>query len=201
MSGIRDQIRILAALAATAFPSVAQAHPHVWIETRGAFDFDRNKLVAVDVDWLFDEMFSAQLIEDFDHGKKGKFDAADIAELQQQVLPGYADFGYYTHVRVDGKEQKIARTGNFAASLEKDQVRFRFTAYLPAPVDPIAHKVETGFYDETFFVDLAFTPHDPISFNGIASGVCTDTIVPDPAHKIYFGQVTPEAVKIACKKS
>jgi ABC-type uncharacterized transport system substrate-binding protein len=182
-------------------PAIAQAHPHVWIETKGAFDFDQGKLVAVDVDWLFDEMFSAQLIEDFDKGKKGKFDASDIADLQQQVLPGYADFGYYTHLRVDGTEQKIARTGNFTAAIEKDQVHFHFTAYMPVPIDPVAHKVEAGFYDETFFVDLAFTPHNPITFNGIAPGLCGDTIVPDPNHKIYFGQVTPEAVKLTCKKA
>ena len=198
MSGIRSQIIALALLAVIC-PAAAWAHPHVWIETRAAFDFDHAKLVAVDVDWLFDEMFSAQLIEDFDKGKKGHFDAADIAELQSQVLPGYADFGYYTHVRLDGKEQKIARTGNFQASLENGQVRFRFTAYLPSPLDPAAHKVDAGFYDETFFVDLAFTPHDPIGFNGIAPGLCTDSIAPDPGHKIYFGQVTPEAVKLTCK--
>jgi tRNA threonylcarbamoyladenosine biosynthesis protein TsaE len=196
MSGIRSQIAAVITLI-WLIPAGASAHPHVWIETHAAFDFDHNQLVAVDLDWLFDDMFSAQLIEDFDHGKKGSFDAADQAELEKQVLPGYADFAYYTHVRVDGKEVKIARTGNFHATLENGQVRFRYTAFLPQPVDPAKHRIDAGFYDETFFVDLGFSAHDPITFKGTTA--CTDTVAPDPAHKIYFGQVTPEIVKVTCK--
>ena len=194
MSGIRSQICLLAALL---LPAPAEAHPHVWIETHAVFDVEQGKLTAIDLDWLFDDIFSAQLIEDFDHGHKGSFDARDTADLNSQVLPGYADFGYFTHVRIDGREVKITKVGNFQPTLEKGQVRFRFTAYLPEPVDPRHHKVEAGFYDETFFCDLGFSAHDPMTAKG--DPACSVTIAEDPAHKIYFGQVVPEKVVMTCK--
>jgi ABC-type uncharacterized transport system substrate-binding protein len=190
-------MRFLLIIILLLIPLRASAHPHVWIETRANFVFDQGKLIGVDLDWLFDEMFSAAMIEDFDHGHKGHFDTKDVADLQQQVLPGYADFAYYTHIRVDGQEVKIAKTANFAPSLEKGQVRFKFRALLPEPVDPAKHKLEAGLYDETFFVDLGLAADNPIGFTG--TDKCVATILPDPAHKIYFGQVVPEVIKIACK--
>jgi tRNA threonylcarbamoyladenosine biosynthesis protein TsaE len=186
---------------AITFAVPANAHPHVWIETKAAFNFDHGKLIAVDLDWLFDEIFSAQMIEDFDHGKKGHFDAMDAAELEKQVLPGYGEkeFGWFTHVREDGKEVTFARAGNFKPTLENGQVRFRFTLYLARSLDPIRHKVEAGLYDPTFFDDLGLSVKDPIILTGIKPGECSDTILPDHAHKIYFGQVTPEVIKFTCK--
>jgi ABC-type uncharacterized transport system substrate-binding protein len=191
-------LAILTVLACLLLPRAATAHPHVWIETRANFVFDQGRMTGVDLDWLFDEMFSAAMVEDFDHGHKGHFDAKDIADLQQQVLPGYADFAYYTHIRIDGQEVKIGKTDNFTASLEKGQVRFKFRALLPEPVDPAKHKIEAGLYDETFFVDLGLAADKPIGFTG--TDKCTATIAEDPAHKIYFGQVVPEVIRIACSK-
>ncbi len=184
-------------VAALLVPTAAEAHPHVWIETHAVFEMDQGKLTAVDLDWLFDDIFSAQLIEDFDYGRQGRFDAKDTAEMNSQVLPGYADFAYFTHVRIDGKEVKIIKVGNFQPTLEKGQVRFRFTAFLPEAVDPRKHKVEAGFYDETFFCDLGFSAHDPMTVKGDAA--CSTQIAEDPAHKIYFGQVVPEKVMLACR--
>ena len=192
---------ILFVLALVLLPLAAAAHPHVWIETRADFVFDHDKFIGVDVDWLFDEIFSAAMVDDFDHGKKGHFDDKDIADLKQQVLPGYADFAYFTHMRIDGKDVKIAKVENFTASLEKGQVRFKFRALLPvppAPVDPQKHKIEVGLYDETFFVDLGLSDKNPIGFVGVPPGKCSDTIAPDQAHMIYFGQVTPEVIKLTC---
>ena len=133
--------------------------------------------------------------------KRGISMRAMAAELEKQVLPGYGDptFGWFTHVRVDGKEVAIARVGNFKASLEKGQVRFRFTLYLPQPLDPIKHRIEAGLYDPTFFDDLGLSEKDPITLTGITPGECSDTILPDPAHKIYFNQVTPEVIRFTCK--
>ena len=193
--------RILFLLAAFLLVTPAVAHPHVWVETKAAFNFDKGKMISVDVDWLFDEIFSAQMIEDFDHGKKGHFDTIDAAELEKQVLPGYGDptFGWFTHVREDGKEVTITKVGNFKPTLENGQVRFRFTLYLPQPLDPIKHKVEAGLYDPTFFDDLGLSEKDPITLSGVKPGECSDTISPDPAHKIYFNQVTPEVIRFTCK--
>jgi ABC-type uncharacterized transport system substrate-binding protein len=197
----QGKLHVLAFLALLLFALPAQAHPHVWVEIKAAFNFDHGKLISVDVDWLFDEIFSAQMIEDFDHGKKGHFDTADAAELEKQVLPGYGDptFAWFTHVRVDGKEVTITKVGNFKPTLENGQVRFRFTLYLPQPLDPIKHKVDAGLYDPTFFDDLGLSAKDPITLTGIKPGECSDIISPDPAHKIYFNQVTPEIIRFTCK--
>ncbi len=197
MSAVFRALIFLSILTATP----AYAHPHVWVETRANFVFDHGKLIAVDLDWLFDEIFSAQMIEDFDTAHKGYFDAKDAAELEKQVLPGYGDdtFLWFTHVRVDGREVRITKVGNFKPTLENGQVRFRFTLTLPEPLDPVKHKVEAGLYDPTFFDDLGLSARDPITLSGIAPGQCSDTIAPDPAHKLYFNQVTPEVIRFTCK--
>ncbi len=196
MSGL---LRTLLLAMLVCLPRPALAHPHVWIETHANFVFEKGALTAIDLDWLFDEIFSADMIEDFDHGKKGRFDDKDAGELEKQVLPGYRDFAWFTHVRVDGKEVTIVKVGNFKPTLEKGQVRFRYTLYLPQPVDPTKHRLEVGLYDETFFTDLGLSDKAPLTLSGDTPGKCTDTVTPDPAHKIYFGQVTPEAVRFICK--
>ena len=58
-------------------PGLACAHPHVFVDNRVTFLFDGSRLTGFRENWLFDEVFSDQLLQDFDTNHDGQFSKAE----------------------------------------------------------------------------------------------------------------------------
>lgn len=112
---------LLWALASLCMSSQAVAHPHAWISVRTSVIVnDKGEAVALREHWLFDKMYTAYAVHDFNPNKNGKFGPKDILLLAQENVSNLKEYGYFTVVE-DYKGNPIAFgiANNIESSLEE----------------------------------------------------------------------------------
>ena len=190
--------RILVALALLAPAAAAEAHPHIWIRATATMQFEGGKIASIRHEWQFDDFFSNALISDFDKNKNKQFDPEEVKELEANAFVALKEFGYFTHVRVDGKEVKIETTRDFAPSIKDGKVVYVFTAVLPQPVDPRAAKFAAGVYDHSYYVDVEVNPQLGVKLAGGGADACKFAVVEDKDAPLYFGATFARRIEVLC---
>ena len=179
---------------------ITEAHPHVWIETVATFVFDRGKVIAIKLEWTFDEFFSESLIDTFDPKKKGYFDEKAVKELYRKDFDNLKHSDYFVHLSLAGKKLPVREVSDFSAAVRKGRVVYRFTVRLPSPVDPVAIPIALSVYDETYYVEVAYAEEHPIRFEGGTDALCQYDVREDRKTPIYFGMVFPQQARLECRR-
>lgn len=190
-----------AVLGALAAAPQAAAHPHVWIDNTATFAFAGGKIAAIKLRWVFDEIFSASIIQQFDKNKDRKFDAEEVKALEKGAFSNLQTFGYFTYVTVDDKPVPTVRVTGFTAAIEKDQLVYEFTVPLDAPVDPLRQGFTFSVYDLEYFVELDMGNGAATRYEGDAGIKCRASVAENPGKRIYGGQVAPPEMRLKCEKA
>jgi len=175
----------------------ASAHPHIWIDAEAVLVFEHGALVGVEARWTLDPFVSALLIEDFDVDKDGSFNAEEAAALEQATFVGLSEFGFYTHLRIDGVTSSPETVSDFHPTIRDDIVLYDFYVPLPAPVDPSRISVDIAFYDDSYYTDL-YIEDATVSVRGDVAAGCAATLRLDEQTPIYYGMVFPTRIGIRC---
>src|SRR5262249_28541960 len=162
----------------------AFAHPHVFITASATFLFAGDKIAALRVEWLFDDVFSDTVIQDHDVNHDGRFDKKEIADVEAHAFAAVKDFHYFTYVWVSGKMIEPIHVRVFSARQANGLVTYSFVVPLPEPVDPRAAKLQAELYDETYFVQFDLDKPRPVRFEAAAHG-CQGRITKDGKRR-YF---------------
>lgn len=173
------------------------AHPHIWIDAEAVLIIENGALVGVETRWTLDPFVSALLIEDFDADKDGGFDAQEAAALEEATFVGLSEFGFYTHLRIDGMTSSPETVLDFRPTIRDDIVLYEFRMPLPAPVDPSRQSVDIAFYDDSYYTDLYYED-TMVSTRGDLPAGCTATLRLDEETPIYYGMVFPTRIGISC---
>lgn len=180
-------------------PHAAEAHPHVFIDNRVAFLFAGDKIAALTEAWTFDEVFSDQLLQDFDTNSDGQFSPAESKAVATGTLPNLKKFRYFNYIWVDGKDLGPIAPVDFSATAGKNKkVTFIFTVKLPQLVDPKMQKLKVEINDREFYVEVDLAQEKPILFQGNKGVECTPKIRDDTENAYYGGFVNPQEITLAC---
>ena len=177
----------------------AAAHPHVFVDNRVTFVFDAGKVTALKLEWTFDEIFSSDLVNQFDPEGDGTFDATESADVRENVLPNLKQFHYFTYIWVDGKPLDQIDPADFVATLDNGIVTFRMRVPLPEPVDPLSRKLAVEVNDREYFVEVALAQQDPVAMENADGVPCKAAVRDDPANAYYGGFVIPQEVSLQCQ--
>jgi ABC-type uncharacterized transport system substrate-binding protein len=186
----------LAVILGLLLPVAAYAHPHVFIDNRVTFLFEGGKIVGFRENWLFDEIFSDQLLQDFDSDHDGSLSAAESDKLGAETLPNLAHFRYFTYVWIGGRDTGRLAPQDFHASASKKLVTFDFMVKLPKPADPQDIAVEIN--DREYYVEVLLTKDQPIKFEGLQGMSCEPSVQKDIKKAYYGGFVYPQQIKLKC---
>jgi ABC-type uncharacterized transport system substrate-binding protein len=187
----------LAVILGLLLPAAASAHPHVFIDNRVTFLFEGGKIVGFRENWLFDEVFSDQLLQDFDSDHDGRFSKAESAKLAAETLPNLAHFRYFTYVWVAGRDIGPIAPSDFHASASKKLVTFDFMVKLPKPADQRDIAVEIN--DREYYVEVLLAKDQPIKFEGLQGMGCEPSVQKDIKNAYYGGFVYPQQIKLTCR--
>lgn len=77
----------------------ASAHPHMSLEYRLEFELKGRECVGIRVEWLFDSMFSAAIIREYDANHDGKFSKAENENIRQRAFANLEHYGYFVILR------------------------------------------------------------------------------------------------------
>jgi ABC-type uncharacterized transport system substrate-binding protein len=177
----------------------ASAHPHVFIDNRVTFLFAGKKLVGFRENWLFDDVFSDQLMQEYDADGDGKISPAESDKLGHDTLPNLAQFHYFTYIWADGKALPKITPTDFHAGAKDKLVTFDFLVSLPQPVDASAIALEVN--DREYFVEVLLAKDHPISFRDKAGNDvtgCQASVTKDEKNAYYGGFVFPQRITLAC---
>ncbi len=190
---------VLLALALLRSPE-ALAHPHVFIDNRVTFLVSGGKIIGFRENWVFDDVFSDQLLQEYDADGDGKIGPAESEKLGKDTLPNLAQFHYFTYIWADGKPLPKILPTDFHASAKDKLVTFDFLVTLPRPVDPAALALEVN--DREYFVEVLLAKDHPIAFrdaSGKALTNCQPTVTKDEKNAYYGGFVIPQRITVVCK--
>jgi len=188
---MKTAISITLALAVLLLAPAAGAHPHVFIVTRYTVVFDEAGMAGIRVNWRFDEMFSAMIAEDFDKDGDGAFDAAESDAVEQGAFRNLAQFGFFTHVRIDGRPFAAEFVKDFAASLDGRVMVYSF--FIPCHVKAGAHprRISVAPYDPEYYSAMFFARDRPVALENADRFAVDTRIYQDPETKIYFDMIHP----------
>jgi ABC-type uncharacterized transport system substrate-binding protein len=174
----------------------AIAHPHVFIEVQPTLIFAKGGIVGIQVDWMFDELFSAAVVRDFDVDRDRKFNTAELERLKMGAFDNLQSFGYFTHFRWNGQMEIPQSVQDFTAFIEKGRLVYRFVVRPPRLVDPRRVSYGLLFYDETYYVDLRLAEGKPVVISGAQE--CRAEVEKNPDLPDYGGMFLPELVHVRC---
>jgi ABC-type uncharacterized transport system substrate-binding protein len=177
--------------------SPAAAHPHVFITSDAAFQFAGNMVTGVRIGWLFDDVFSDDVIQEHDRNHDGRFDAKEVADIEAHAFQAVKDFHYFTYIWVAGKMLEPIRVRDFNAQQVNGHLIYGFTVPLAQPVDPRTTRVQLEMYDETYFVQFDLAPKQAVRVEG-APYACRGKVVKDQKRRYYGGFIVPDQITLLC---
>jgi ABC-type uncharacterized transport system substrate-binding protein len=177
--------------------TAALAHPHIFITADATFLFAGDKVTAMRIEWLFDDVFSDTVIQEHDANHDGRFDKKEIADIEAHAFTAVKDFHYFTYLWVAGKMIEPIHVRDFSARQAKGLVTYSFVVPLPEPVDPRVAKVQAELYDETYFVQVDLDKPQAVRFEGAPRG-CQGRIAKDARRRYYGGVIVPDQITVAC---
>lgn len=194
-SSSRFKSRLVRAIAAAMpglgfLPVSAQAHPHVFAEARleltVAPDGTVEKLAHV---WRFDDIFSSTVLVEFDKNGDLKLDDGELTALSQTINESIAEFKYFQSVLDDGKDVKMAKPTDLAATFTDNRLLIVFTSKPEQPLKLAAgHKVSFGVYDPTFYTAIDYVNDGDLVVNGLPAGCTSKVVRPDPDEALAQNQ-------------
>jgi ABC-type uncharacterized transport system substrate-binding protein len=191
---------ILACVAALALlPRAAMAHPHVFIDNQVVLQFAGGKLAGFRTDWRFDEIFTEDMLMQFDKDGDGTISAAESEVIGSETLPNLASFRYFTRASVDGTDFPDLVPAAFHARVEEGALHYELTFALPEPIDPRRQKLRLEISDRDYYVEVLMAETDPVRVEGEGSAGCEGTVKDDPENAYYEGFVIPQAISVQCR--
>ena len=178
--------------------SSALAHPHVWVTGASKLYFENDLLTKVGMRWQFDAFFSQVLTGDFDTNKDGQFDTDETEAMKAQVFTSLRDYGYFTHLRVNGTETIFDRVEKFSTTVDKGELVFIFDLILPEPLDLRSTKTQLSLYDPSIYVDIVLGGEKPLVMQGIDAGKCNWSFASGEDIANENGMLTQQVVKLSC---
>jgi len=178
----------------------AYAHPHVFINSRVAVDFQGDTLSRISVEWTFDELFSQMVISDYDKGKKGSFTEAEAAALKRGAFDNLKNFHYFLALGIEGKAVALPPIRDFKPSIRDEKLVYSFYLPFSLPIPEAGREIRLTIYDDTYYV--AFDKMNPqdIAINGGGAVTASVSIVKAKIKAEWPGQFMPDQILLRLKK-
>jgi ABC-type uncharacterized transport system substrate-binding protein len=176
------------------------AHPHVFIDNAITIVFNQEELVGIEVNWLFDEMFSSMLIHDYDENKNAVFDLDEIKAIENGAFSNLRKFNYFTRIKINGEPFIVELVENFSVSMQDNCVVYNF--FIPCKLKTeIGYKeIKISIYDDSYYVDILELDKDVIQFKGNSFVEYEYELRKDTGNPYYFGQIFPQEMILKFKK-
>lgn len=180
-------IRAFRRLAAVAFAvallpaSLAQAHPHSWIDLAVTVRFDtEGRITGLAETWLFDEAYTAYIIERFVKERGFPKSGAGLKPIAEKIMGNLHDYDYFTHATAGGKAAEIDGVSGADATMRGRRFELRFAVEFRAPqaADAFVYAV----YDPTYYIEMLHAEGGaPIRLEGAPPGCGFRLAKPNPS--------------------
>ncbi|WP_306258799.1 DUF1007 family protein [Pararhizobium sp. IMCC21322] len=158
----------------------ADAHPHVWVDTRAEVVFDaQDRVSAVRHAWTFDDAFSVYVIQGLDENEDGIYTREELSSLAQVNVESLADYEFFTFMGVEEAEVDFDGPVDYWLYYDADKSRLtlNFTLPLKQPALVIGDLI-LEIYDPEAFVAFSVNEEDSIKLASGAPNNCSVEVKP-----------------------
>ncbi len=145
---------LIACLCAFAF-----AHPHIFADSKVTVVLDKNGIERIEEEWLFDDMTSVGMIDDFDKNRNKKFEDTEIKAMKPIAFDQTKPYQYYTYITINGKKIALQNISAFTARIEKNRVRYIFYPLVKIPL-AAKNTLSLSLLDKEYYVAFMFEQKD-----------------------------------------
>lgn len=168
------------AIAAAAFlfaaATVAEAHPHVFVDARAEIVFDSaGQIEAIRNIWQFDQAFTAFAVQGLDADNDGKLSDDELVPLAKVNIDSLKEFGFFTWMTVGGAKADFVEPTEYWLEFHGGRLTLFFTLPLTAPAAGKAAQIEV--FDPEYFVAFTFPKEAPVTLDKAPPG-CQATYKP-----------------------
>ena len=139
-------------------------HPHVFVEAKTTFQFDKEGLASINVHWTFDELFSTMIINDYDKNKNKAFESKEIKAIKDEAFSNLKNHHYFTYVKINQKSFDVSYVTNFHAAIKNDRIIYTFCIPCHVKAGQKNKEISVAYYDESYFIALEFAEKVPVNF-------------------------------------
>ena len=150
---------LLAAIAAPVPPRAAEGHPHVFVEHAVTVRVGEEGPEAVEVDWLFDPLFSGFLLQSYDRNHDGKLSADELRAMERDQRAQLKAVHYFLELWVNGKPVPIGEVRDFQVR-PGEELGFRFL--VPVPPGAREGAIEIAIQDRSIYMSFAPRAQSPV---------------------------------------
>jgi len=181
-------------LAVVLVPGKAEAHPHIFVDCSATAVFDQTGLTGFEQEWVFDEMFSAGMLMDYDSDGNGEFSNEEARFYEQQIFSILKDYNYLTVIRIDGQDQPATSARNFRPSVRNGQLVYRFFTPCAVPFASGPHDVGITVYDPEYYGDMVLLESAVTVDAPPGLEVCSSSV--SAPERTYFGCIVPVFINL-----
>ncbi|MCD4817205.1 MAG: DUF1007 family protein [Candidatus Cloacimonetes bacterium] len=176
------------------------AHPHVFIGVVSKFVFSENELIKLHMHWVFDDMTSYIMLEDFDSNGDEKFNDKEVKNALSIFNEMQGEFNYYTQLTINDSSVVISEIKNFKISFEGISIAYDFDIMLNIPIDSSAFDMKLNIFDEENYVKVMLPDKKAFSFS-VPDNIEIETKRYFNMEKsYYYGQLNPEEFSVTFRK-
>ncbi len=188
------------ALIAFLIPYSLLSHPHVFIDYTVNFVFDQNGLAGIETEWIFDEMYSSILIQDYDVDKDGRFSKNEIITTKQDAFSNLENYNYFVYLTNNSQCFEVKSVENFSVNVYDNKVIYSFFIPWVVPASLSYKKIEICMYDETYYVDLLPLGDDPVRFTNEESIDYEVKVYEDTKESRDYGEIYPYSIGLKFRR-
>jgi len=172
------------------------AHPHVFVQAGVDIVLGEEGVEGVWQHWVFDEYFSAWVIEDFDLNKDGQFCEAELKVVYEETFRNLENHGFFTRILKNGKTLPITGIEGFAVEIREGHAIYSFYVPMKLLVGSEKESFLIAVYDEDFYCHLFFPP-EKLGVKGKTELWRVESRPREmPELAYYFGFMNPVALEI-----
>ena len=108
----------IAGLALLLAPSIACAHPHIWIQQLVRVVAKDGRFTHVEIEWRFDPYSSEIEIPLIDEDHDGRLSPKEVKVLGGEMLPELKNYGYMSWLNTGAKDFRPPKTPEFTARID-----------------------------------------------------------------------------------
>jgi ABC-type uncharacterized transport system substrate-binding protein len=158
--------------------STAQAHPHVWSDMRSDVVLnDKGEAVAINVEWIFDEGYTAAAIEGMDANGDGIYTSVELHPVVTENIEALKEFRYFVQAKAGNKDIQYADVTEYMQRIN-DQGRLQMVFVVPfdKPVNIKTTELTYQIYDPDFFIAFEFVKERPVAIIGDMPKGCSASV-------------------------
>ena len=176
------RLGLLASLSLSGVALPVAAHPHSWIDMVSQLQIDdQQRLTALHLSWLFDEFYSATILDDAK--SNGHSLQQELEQFGQDTLNNLATENYLNRMTLDGQRVQFGHGDSPKTQWVNGQIRFEYRLPLAQPLPLTGKRLQFAIYDSTYYVEMLHGSLAAIQLTGEGAADCRTELVPPTPSK------------------